>query len=83
MRILPTGLALQCNSIFKEIKAGSLKQDISPATISMGLVRRLNSLLRRSTMLVVLRETQCSSGKWKKVRQDLRDRSKQATAEGT
>jgi hypothetical protein len=34
-------------------------------------------------ILVVRRETQCSTGKWKKVRQDAKERSRQATAEGT
>ena len=51
--------------------------------ISIGLVRRLNSLFKRSITLVVRREIHSSSGKSKKVRQLSREFCKHFTAEGT
>jgi len=48
----------------------------------MGLVLRLNSLLRRSIMLVVLKEIHSSSGQIKKLRHSSIEFSRHFTAEG-
>jgi len=48
----------------------------------MGFVPRLNSLLSRSIMLVVLNDIHSSSGKLKKVRQESIEVSRHFTAEG-
>ena len=48
----------------------------------MGRVLRLNSLLSRSMMLVVLKEIHSSGGKSKKVKQESMLRFRHSTAEG-
>jgi hypothetical protein len=47
------GFDLQVSSILGQTKANSVKQDLSPASISMGLVLRLNPLLTLSMTSVV------------------------------
>jgi PAS domain S-box-containing protein len=59
------GFRFQPISIFTEINPRMLFRLASPPAISIGFVRRLNSLLSRSMGLVVLREVQRLSSKFR------------------
>gem|GEM_PF-4342102 len=62
------GLCLEYLSVFKQIKARRLERAFSEDTISITLVRRLNSLFSLSIMFIVLNDTQSSAGNLKKVK---------------
>jgi len=64
----PVGFDLNVSSILGQAKASNVWQDLSPAKISIGFVRRLYTLLTFSMTLVVRKQIHYPSGKCRDAR---------------